>query len=99
MPLLGRRRPLLRAAMVGGAAYASGRHAERRQQHEYEQDAQIAGVQQGYAQAPPPPPPPAAPTPPRDPITALKELKQLLDSGVLTQAEFDAQKQKILAEA
>jgi Short C-terminal domain len=100
MPLLRRRRPLLRAAMVGGAAYASGKHAERRTQHEHEQDSQLASMQGGYGQAPAaPPPPPAAPAPARDPITALKDLKQLLDSGVLTQAEFDAQKQKILAEA
>jgi len=29
-------------------------------------------------------------------MNELKQLKDLLDSGVLTQAEFDAQKQKIL---
>ena len=108
MPLLGRRRPLMRAAMVGGAAYATGKHVQRRAQHEYEQDQQLAQMQQGYEQAPPmqaapPPPPPApmaAPPPPpapaRDPIAQLKDLKDLLDAGVLTQAEFDSQKQKIL---
>lgn len=102
MPLLRRRRPLLRAAMVGGAAYATGKHAQRREQHEYEQDQQLAGVQGGYAQAPAPAPPaaPAAPpAPARDPISALKDLKELLDAGVLSQAEFDAQKRKILQEA
>jgi predicted Zn-dependent peptidase len=31
-----------------------------------------------------------------DRIEALKNLKELLDSGVLSQAEFDAQKQKLL---
>ena len=31
-----------------------------------------------------------------DKMAQLQQLKQLLDSGVLTQAEFDAQKQKIL---
>jgi hypothetical protein len=96
----------MRAAMVGGAAYATGRHVQRRQQHEYEQDQQLAQMQQGYDQPPPmqaaPPPPPApmpAPPPPapaRDPIAQLKDLKDLLDAGVLTQAEFDSQKQKIL---
>ena len=30
-------------------------------------------------------------------VTQLESLKKLLDEGVLTQAEFDAQKQKILA--
>jgi hypothetical protein len=98
----------MRAAMVGGAAYATGKHVQRRSQHEYEQDQQIAQMQQGYDQAPPPmqaappppPPMPAAPpapaAPARDPIAQLKDLKDLLDAGVLTQDEFDSQKQKIL---
>jgi hypothetical protein len=94
----------MRAAMVGGAAYATGKHAQRRSQHEYDQDAQLAEMQQqqGYEQAPPPmqaappPPPPPAPVAARDPIAQLKDLKELLDAGVLTQAEFDGQKQKIL---
>jgi hypothetical protein len=30
-------------------------------------------------------------------VQQLQNLKQLLDEGVLTQAEFDLQKQKILA--
>lgn len=92
MPLL-RRRPLLRAAMVGGTAYAAGKHVQRNQQHEDEQDAELADSQQPqYADAPPPPP--AAST--DDMVTQLTQLKDLLDSGVLTQAEFDGQKQKIL---
>jgi len=37
--------------------------------------------------APPPPPPPPPPAPPRrDPVAALEEL---LENGVLTQAEYD----------
>jgi hypothetical protein len=98
MPLM-RRRPLLRAAMVGGTAYAAGKHAQRNQQHEYEQDQQLADVQ-----SPPPPPPQVtqyAPPPPEatssaDRVSALTDLKGLLDSGVLTQAEFEVEKQKIL---
>jgi membrane protease subunit (stomatin/prohibitin family) len=96
MPLIGRRRPLMRAAMVGGAGYAAGKRRARTEQHEYEQDAQLAGTQQ----APPPPAAPAAAAPAAtsatDRIEALKNLKELLDSGVLTQAEFDAQKQQVL---
>ena len=97
MPLIGRRRPLMRAAMVGGAGYAAGKRRAATEQHEYDQDAQLAGMQQ----APPavaPPPAAAAPaaTSAADQIEALKNLKELLDSGVLTQAEFDAQKQKLL---
>lgn len=38
---------------------------------------------------------PAAPQ--EDPYAELKKAKELLDQGILTQAEFDAQKAKILA--
>lgn len=107
MPLGRRRRPLLRAAMVGGGAYAAGKHAQRGQQHEAEQDQMIAESQQqpqqyqaAPAMAPPPPPPPAPPAPApqsaADRINALTQLKELLDGGVLTQEEFDSQKQQIL---
>ena len=101
MPLIGRRRPLMRAAMVGGAGYAAGKRRARTEEHEYEQDAQLAGMQQAPAPpaaAPPPAPAAAAPaaTSAADRIEALKNLKELLDSGVLTQAEFDAQKQQLL---
>ncbi len=40
----------------------------------------------------------AAPSNQKDTVTKLKELKELLDSGVLTQEEFNAQKEKLLAE-
>jgi hypothetical protein len=53
-----------------------------------------------YSQPPPqysPPPPPPAPPPARSIVQELSELKNLLDAGVLTQAEFDAQKARILA--
>ena len=99
MPLL--RRPLLRAAMVGGAAYATGKRAQRGQYHEQEQDQQLAAMSQApppMAAAPPQAAPPAAPRAmsATDRIAALQNLKELLDSGVLTQAEFDSQKQQIL---
>jgi Short C-terminal domain len=58
---------------------------------------------------PPSPPPPAAPPftatpePPRpppgpDPLDRLEKLAELRDSGVLTEAEFQVQKAKLLAE-
>src|SRR4051812_41259768 len=98
MPLR-RRRPLLRAAMVGGTAYAAGKHVQRGQQHESEQDAQLADQQQAPPpQAPPPAAAPApAPTSAADRVSALTDLKGLLDSGVLTDQEFVAEKSKILA--
>jgi membrane protease subunit (stomatin/prohibitin family) len=91
---LGRRRPLMRAAMVGGAAYATGKHVQRKQEHEYEQDQMLAEQQQQYAA--PAPAAVAATASSADRIAALTQLKSLLDSGVLTQAEFEAEKQKIL---
>ena len=58
--------------------------------------------QQGPTPAPKvPPPPPPPPSPPSgsgtaDTIAQLKELAQLKDDGILTDAEFEAQKAKIL---
>jgi membrane protease subunit (stomatin/prohibitin family) len=86
-----RRRPLMRAAVVGGGAYVVGKKVQQSKQHTADQDAQLAEQQQ-VQQAPQ-----AAPAESQDDKMAqLKQLKELLDSGVLTQAEFDAQKQKIL---
>ena len=90
-----RRRPLMRAAMVGGTAYAVGKRAERRANEEADQEARLQQLeyQQSMAQAPAP-----APTGgPTDIASKLTELKGLLDQGVLTQAEFEAAKQKVLA--
>ncbi len=52
-------------------------------------------TQQQYQQAPPQAAP-AAPAAEEDPMAKLTQLKSLLDQGVLTQAEFDVQKTKIL---
>jgi membrane protease subunit (stomatin/prohibitin family) len=83
---------LLRAAIVGGGAYAVGKHMQRGRDQNAAQDQQIADMQaQQQAQAPAP----AAPSE-EDSMAQLTQLKSLLDQGVLTQAEFDAQKQKIL---
>jgi Short C-terminal domain len=41
-------------------------------------------------------PAPAVP-PPIDVVSRLRELKEMLDSGALTQQEFDAAKQRLLA--
>ena len=99
-----RRRPIARAAMLGGVGYATYKAGQRRQDETYresEQDAQLAQLQrqQAAAQAQPAPPP-SAPQAPADPgaqrVAALSQLKELLDGGALTQAEFDAEKQRIL---
>jgi membrane protease subunit (stomatin/prohibitin family) len=92
-----RRRPLLGAAVVGGVAYHTGKKRNQAAQQEADQNAQIADLQdqQQYQQAPPQAAP-AAPAADEDPMAKLTQLKSLLDQGVLTQAEFDFQKTKIL---
>jgi membrane protease subunit (stomatin/prohibitin family) len=83
---------LLRAAIVGGAAYHVGKRTQQGRDQNAAQDQQIADVQAQQAQAAPA----AAPAGGEDSFNQLTQLKSLLDQGVLTQAEFDAQKQKIL---
>jgi hypothetical protein len=54
---------------------------------------------QAYAEPVPPPQPPAAPPQSadmNDRLAQLKQLGELLSAGVLTQAEFDQQKARIL---
>jgi hypothetical protein len=89
MPLL---RGIARTAVIAGTATAVSNRVSRRQGNRWAQ--QEADQQQQYA-PPPQAPPPAAPAP--DPIAQLKELAELKNQGILTEAEFDAQKAKILA--
>ncbi len=96
-----RRRPLMRAAVVGGSAFVAGRHVANNNAHEAAQDEQINQMQQAQAAPAAPPPAPAQPAaaaPPAesDRLATLSRLGDLLQSGVLTQAEFDAEKQKVL---
>ena len=84
---------LLRAAIVGGGAYAVGKHVQGGRDQNAAQQQQIDDMQAQQNQAAPAPE--AAPNE-EDSMSQLTQLKSLLDQGVLTQAEFDAQKQKIL---
>ena len=84
---------LLRAAIVGGAAYHVGKRTQQGRDQEAAQNQQIADLQAQQAQAAPAA---AAPASQEDSMAKLSQLKSLLDQGVLTQAEFDMQKQKIL---
>ena len=104
--MIRRRRPLLRAAAVGGTAYAvgrrSGRQREEQANYEADQDQRIADLEQQQQQqqaAPPPPPPPApAPAPAAQP-SMLDQLNQLTDlhtQGALSDEEFSAAKAKLL---
>jgi hypothetical protein len=105
--MIRRRRPLLRAAAVGGTAYAVGRHSGRQReeaaQAEADQDQRIADLeqqqQQPQYQQPPPQqyqqPPPAAPAGPSM-LDQLNQLNELHQQGALSDAEFAAAKAKLL---
>jgi hypothetical protein len=94
------------AATVAVASSVHGR-IQRRQQARWAAQDQTAAAppppypaqpQQAYAQ-PAPPPAPAAPAPPADTgdrLAHLKQLGELLQAGVLTQAEFEQEKARIL---
>lgn len=91
-----RRRPLMRAAVVGGVAYHAGKRVQEGREEDYDRDARIAELEaQQAAQAAPPPA--AAAAPQVDMVGQLQKLAELKDQGILTQAEFDAQKAKLLA--
>jgi hypothetical protein len=70
----------------------SNRVSRRQQNRWAQQDEQQYAQQQQYA----PQPAPAAPAV-QDPIAQLKDLAELKSQGVLTEAEFEAQKAKVLA--
>jgi len=103
MPMFRRRRPLLRAAAVGGGAYAFGKHRQRKAEEE-QQAAYNAGQQSGYyegqqsAMAPAPPPAPARHGLTAEDTQRLGELGKLHDQGVLTDEEFATQKASILGQ-
>jgi hypothetical protein len=86
-------RGMARTAAVAGTATAVSNRVSHRQANRW-----AAQEQQTYE--PPPqqyaPPPPAPGNGPSDPIAQLKELAALKDQGVLTEAEFAAQKARIL---
>jgi hypothetical protein len=83
MPLL---RGVARTAVIAGTATAVSNRVSRRQAERWSQEE--APPQGGYE------PEPAAPA--ADPLEQLKQLGELKASGVLTDAEFEAQKAKIL---
>jgi hypothetical protein len=102
---------LLRAAVVGGGAYAAGRHMARKSDEaayaEADQNQRISDVeaqqQQGQYQQPPPqyqqpppPPPQAAPAQGSSMIDQLNQLNDLRQQGALTDEEFAAAKAKLL---
>jgi hypothetical protein len=94
--MMRRRRPLMRAAMVGGVAYHAGKKVQEGREEDAYRDQQIADLQSQQAAAPPAAAPAAAGGISDDTINQLKQLAELKDQGVLTEDEFEAQKRKLL---
>lgn len=92
-----RRRPLMRAAAVGGTAYVAGRHMANKSaaqaQQEDEQDERIGDLEQQQAPAQAAAPAAAAPSL----LDQLNQLDALHKQGALTDNEFTAAKAKLLA--
>ncbi|MFD3945541.1 SHOCT domain-containing protein [Streptomyces sp. NPDC058579] len=85
-------RGVARTAVVAGTATAVSNRVSRRQQGRW-------AAQQGYQTQPAEPPAAAAPQPADDMESKLDQLKQLgtlKEQGVLTDAEFEEQKRRIL---
>jgi len=93
--MMRRRRPLARAALVGGVAYHAGKRRQDTLQQDEMTEARLqeleAQQQQAAPQAAPPPSAPAIP------VEQLKQLAELKDQGVLTEDEFEQQKRRLLA--
>jgi hypothetical protein len=87
-------RGVARVAAISGTATAVSNRVSRRQGNRWAQQEAAA-----YQEQPPPPPPvaaaPAAPV--ESTVDQLKDLADLKREGILTEAEFAAQKAKILA--
>jgi hypothetical protein len=79
--------------VIAGTATAVSNRVSRRQANRWAQEDESQYQQQQYQE----PAPAAAPA--ADPLEELKKLGELKASGVLTDAEFEAQKAKILAGA
>jgi hypothetical protein len=96
---------MARTAVVAGTATAVSNRVSRRQAGRWQTQADAQAYQE-QQYAPPPqqqyaPPPAAAPAAADsdDLIETLTKLGALRDQGILTDAEFEAQKAKILAGA
>jgi hypothetical protein len=99
MPMM-RRRPVMRTvartAVIAGTATVVAGGVNRHQQAKQQAAAQQAAPPPDVAV---PEPAPVAPASDSDAlINKLKELASLKDQGILTEAEFNDQKTKILAE-
>jgi Short C-terminal domain len=91
---MGRRRPLMRAAMVGGVAYHAGKRSQEGRDADADRDARLEELE--YQQQAQQPQGGGGGGMTDNTIEQLGKLGQLHEQGVLTDAEFEVQKQKLL---
>ena len=94
MPIL-RRRPVLRAAAIGGGAYVVGKRRQRAQEQDQEEQAQTSPPEAQRSVSPA-----GAPRAGMSDaaIQRLEQLGKLHDQGVLTDKEFAEQKAALLGD-
>jgi hypothetical protein len=101
---MGLLRGVARTAVIAGTATAVSNNVSRRQsarwadqQAQQQPQPQPQQQPQQYYQPPPPPPPVPSQSDDMDArIEQLEKLAQLRDQGILTDAEFQSQKQQLL---
>jgi hypothetical protein len=81
----------MRAAMVGGVAYHAGKKVQENQYEDEMTDARLQQLEAQQAAGPP------AGGMSDATIDQLKQLGELKQAGILTDAEFEDQKRKLLA--
>ncbi len=90
-------RGVARTAAIAGTATAVSNRVSRRQAGRWAAQEQQAQPQQYYEPAPPAPAAPAAPASDMDAkLAQLKDLGELKQAGVLSDQEFEQQKDRIL---
>ncbi|WP_456824752.1 SHOCT domain-containing protein [Cellulomonas sp. P5_E12] len=96
-------RGVARTAVVAGTATAVSNRVSRRQAGRWQSQQEAAAPQQQYAEpqpvyvaAPPAPAPAAAPADMDAKLAQLAQLGALRDAGVLSDIEFEVQKNRIL---
>jgi hypothetical protein len=89
----------MRAAMVGGTAYYAGKKVQQGRERDAEMEARMEDLeyQQATAAQAAPAPAPAAGGISDAAIQQLQKLAELKSQGILTDAEFEEQKRKLLA--
>ncbi|MFF5788708.1 SHOCT domain-containing protein [Streptomyces sp. NPDC012693] len=88
-------RGVARTAVISGTATAVSNRVSRRQAGRWAQQEQAAAPPPSYS-APPPAPAPEPVVSMDTKIAQLKELAELKEQGVLSEAEFAAQKSRLL---